>query len=174
MNTDPPMDADPPMNTDPPRDTDPPMNTDPDQPSDGWEDVEAALQEAMAPPPSGRGRPAKRVRVVLAERRSSRRVVRTLAEVEEQTGVGEVLVRQLVRAQLTLAMRLMALTVVVLASIPVAFLLAPSLGTVSIFGLRLPWLLLGLAVYPFLIAVAWSYNRSADRNEQEFTEMVEN
>lgn len=153
--------------------TDPPMNTDPDQPSDGWEDVEAALQEAMAPAPSGRGK-GKRERVVLAERRSSRRVVRTLAEVEEQTGVGEVLVRQLVRAQLTLAMRLMALTVVVLASIPLAFLLAPSLGTVSILGLRLPWLLLGLAVYPFLITVAWSYNRSADRNEQEFTEMVEN
>lgn len=150
------------------------MSGDSDKPGDGWEGVEAALQQAMAPVPTGRGRSGKRERVVLAERRSSRRVVRTLAEVEEQTGVGEVLVRQLVRAQLTLAMRLMALTVVVLVSIPVAFLLVPSLGTVSVFGFRLPWLVLGLAVYPFFIAVAWSYNRSADRNEQEFTEMVEN
>ncbi|MGH4014800.1 MAG: hypothetical protein ACRDSL_12925 [Pseudonocardiaceae bacterium] len=150
------------------------MSSEQGTPSDGWQEVDAALQEAMAPPPSGRGKLSKRERVVLAERRSSRRVVRTLAEVEEQTGVGEVLVRQLVRAQLTLAIRLMVLTVVVLGSIPLAFVIAPSLGTVNVFGLRLPWLLLGLAVYPFFIAVAWSYNRSADRNEQEFTEMVEN
>lgn len=148
------------------------MSSDPDQPGDGWEGVEAALQEAIAP--AARAKPSKRERVVLAERRSSRRVVRTLAEVEEQTGVGEVLVRQLVRAQLTLAIRLMVLTVLVLVSIPLTFLLVPSLGTLSVFGFRLPWLLLGLAVYPFFITVAWSYNRSADRNEQEFTEMVEN
>lgn len=149
------------------------MNGELDQ-GDGWREVEAALQQAIAPPVSGRGRPGKRERVVLAERRSSRRVVRTLADVEEQTGVGEVLVRQLVRAQFTLAMRLMALTGAVLGSIPLVFLLVPSLGTVGVLGLRLPWLLLGFAVYPFFIVVAWSYNRRADRNEQEFTEMVEN
>jgi hypothetical protein len=52
--------------------------------------------------------------------------------------------------------------------------LMPSLGTVTVLGLRLPWLLLGFAVYPFFVAVAWSYNRSADRNEQDFADMVEN
>ena len=26
----------------------------------------------------------------------------------------------------------------------------------------------------FFVAVAWSYNRSADRNEQDFADMVEN
>lgn len=132
----------------------------------------AALQ-AAGPDPYGRGKPGKRVRIVLAERRSSRRVVRTLAEVEEQTGVGEVLVRQLVRAQLTLALRLGLLTAGVLGTIPLAFAVAPSLGTIDIVGLRLSWLLLGFAIYPFLLAVGWSYNRSAERNEQEFTRMVE-
>lgn len=141
---------------------------------DQWHEVEAALQQAMEPQPTGKGKPPRRERVVLAERRSSRRVVRTFAEVEEQTEVGEVLVRQLMRAQLVLAIRLMVLIAVVLGSIPVIFLLAPSLGTISIFGFRFPWLFLGVGVYPFFIAVAWSYNRSADRNEQEFTEMVEN
>ncbi|MFN2496750.1 MAG: hypothetical protein ABR608_12705 [Pseudonocardiaceae bacterium] len=141
---------------------------------DQWQEVEAALQQAMGPPTAGKPKAAKRERVVLAERRSSRRVVRTLADVEEQTGVGELLVRQLMRTQLNLAIRLMLLTAVVLGAILAAFLLVPSLGTVSIGGLRLPWLLLGLAVHPFFIAVAWSYNRRADRNEQEFTEMVEN
>lgn len=130
----------------------------------------SALQSPGQP---GRGKPGKRVRIVLAERRRTRRVVRTLAEVEEQTGVGEVLSRQLVRAQLILALRLGLLTIAVLGGIPLAFALMPSLGTVSIIGLRLPWLLLGFAVYPFLIAVAWACNRSAERNERDFTEMVE-
>jgi hypothetical protein len=124
-------------------------------------------------PQPQRTKPGKRERIVLAERRRTRRVVRTLAEVEEQTGVGEVLVRQLIHAQLMLAMRLGLLTVAVLGAIPLAFALLPSLGTVSIGGLRLPWLLLGLLVYPFLLGVGWCYNRTADRNEQDFTELVE-
>lgn len=127
---------------------------------------------AAVPPPQ-RVNPGKRERIVLAERRRTRRVVRTLAEVEEQTGVGEVLVRQLIRTQLVLAMRLGLLTVAVLGAIPLTFALLPWLGTISIGGLRLPWLLLGLGVYPFLLAVGWFYNRSAERYDQDFTELVE-
>jgi hypothetical protein len=116
----------------------------------------------------------KREQIVLAKRRSGRRVVRTLAEVEDLTSVGKVLLRRLMWIQLMLSLRLMLLIVVVLVSIPLAFLLVPSLGTTNILGLRLPWLLLGLAVYPFFVAVAWFYNRSADRAEQGFAEWVEN
>jgi len=137
---------------------------------DPWASAQAAAQAAMTPQ-SGRG---KRVRVVLAERRHTRRVVRTLADVEEQTAQGEELMRRLMRDQLSLAIRLGGLTVVVLGSLPLAFALVPSLGGVDVLGLRLPWLLLGVAVYPFLLAVAWSYNRNAERYEQEFAEMAEN
>lgn len=145
---------------------------------DPWAALEQAARGAPAHPSPGyplvgTGKPAKRERVVLAKRRSSRRVVRTLADLEDQTSVGEVLVRQLVRVQLVLSIRLMLLTVIVLVGIPLLFLLVPSLSTVTILNLRLPWLLLGLVIYPFFIAVAWSYNRSADRNEQDFAEMVE-
>lgn len=135
---------------------------------------EKAAQEGTVHPLPGRVKAGKRERIVLAKRRSSRRVVRTLAELEDQTSVGEVLVRQLVGVQLMLSIRLMALTVVVLGAIPVGFLLVPSLGRTTVLGLRLPWLLLGLAIYPFFVAVAWSYNRGAERNEQDFAEMVEN
>jgi hypothetical protein len=153
------------------------------QDHDPWAALDAAAQ-AAAPPPAetengvypitGRAKASKRVRVVLATRRNNRRVVRTLAELEDQTSVGEELLRQLLRAQLTLSIRLMVLTVLVLVGIPLAFVRAPSLGTLTFLGLRLPWLLLGFAVYPFFVAVAWSYNRSADRNEQDFAEMAEN
>ena len=143
---------------------------------DPWAALEEAIQGSSSEPapPNGKARLGKRERIVLAKRRSNRRVVRTLAELEDQTGVGEVLVRQLVGVQLMLAIRLMLLTVVVLGSLPLVFLLAPSLGAISVLGLRLPWLLLGLAVYPFFVAVAWCYNRSANRNEQDFADHVEN
>lgn len=141
--------------------------------------VRAAVQETAREENAGhalaaRAKPGKRERIVLAKRRSSRRVVRTLAELEDQTSVGEALVRQLMWVQLILSIRLILLTVVVLVSIPLTFLLAPSLGTTNILGLRLPWLLLGFVVYPFFVAVAWSYNRNADRTEQAFVEWVEN
>jgi Flp pilus assembly protein TadB len=154
---------------------------------DSWADLEPAIQEAVAQAfrdtvreenagrlhASAAERGNKRERVVLAKRRNSRPVVRTLTELEDQTSVGEALASQLVRLQLMLSLRQMLLTVVVLVSIPLVFLWVPSLGRATILGFRLPWLLLGLAVYPFFVAVAWSYNRSADRNEQDFADWVE-
>ena len=159
----------------------PPPNPDgnpdgPDPHGDPWAALEQAAQGSLygSAGPAGKAKLGKRERVVLAKRRNSRRVVRTLAELEDQTGVGEVLVNQLVRVQLILAIRLMALTVLVVGSIPVILWLAPSLGEISVLGVPLPWLLLGLAVYPVFLAVAWAYNRRVDRNEQDFAEMVEN
>ena len=125
-----------------------------------------AEPERPAPPP-------KRVRVVLAERRRARRVVRTLAEVEEQTGVGEMLVRDLIRAQLTVSLWLAVFVAVTVGAIPVLFYFARDLSDASLFGIQLPWLVLGLAIYPFLIGVGWVSVRLANRNEQHFMNLVE-
>jgi hypothetical protein len=155
---------------------------------DSGESLEPAVQEAVAQArretvreeDAGRlwaseaQRGDKRERIVLAKQRNSRPVVRTLTELKDQTSVGKALASELVWLQLMLSLRQMLLTVVVLVSIPLVFLWVPSLGRTTILGLRLPWLLLGLAVYPFFVAVAWSYNRSADRNEQDFADWVEN
>jgi len=53
----------------------------------------------------------ERVRVVLAQRRGAR-IVRTRVEVQEQTAVGDAMIRGLVRTQLVLAIRLALLVVV--------------------------------------------------------------
>jgi hypothetical protein len=37
----------------------------------------------------------------------------------------------------------------------------------------LPWLLLGLAAYPFLFTVGFAYVRLAERTEADFTDLVE-
>jgi len=39
--------------------------------------------------------------------------------------------------------------------------------------LRVPWLLLGVLMYPFLVGVAWRYTRVADRVEQNFADHVQ-
>jgi hypothetical protein len=124
-------------------------------------------------PPERPGPPPKRVRVVLAERKRARRVVRTLAEVEEQTGVGEMLVRQLVRSQLSVSLVLALFVAATVGALPLAFYYIEDLRTTNLLGVRLPWLVLGVAVYPFLLTVGWLYVKFAERNEQTFVNMVE-
>jgi hypothetical protein len=42
-----------------------------------------------------------------------------------------------------------------------------------VLGVRLPWIMLGVLVYPFLFLVAWRYSRLADRVEQNFADHVQ-
>ena len=123
--------------------------------------------------PERPGPAPKRVRVVLAERKRARRVVRTLAEVEEQTGVGEMLVRQLIRAQLSVSLWLALFVAATVGALPAVFYYVEGLGQFGILGVRLPWLVLGLLVYPFLLGVGWIYVRLAERTEQGFINVVE-
>jgi hypothetical protein len=115
----------------------------------------------------------ERVRVVLAEVTRRPGQDRTRAELAEQTRVGEALVRGLVRAQLALALRLAVVVAVGLGALPLLFAAAPDTASAKPFGIHLPWLLLGAAAYPFLLVVGWAYVRLAERNEQDFTALVE-
>lgn len=118
-------------------------------------------------------RKPRRKRVVLNDSRNPVTVVKVITELEEQTSVGEVLVRNLVRAQLRLALGLALLTAVIFGSLPLAFYLAPGFGTAAVFGVRLPWLLLGVLPFPVLFAIGLWYNRQAERHEKDFVNMVE-
>ncbi|SHE66242.1 DUF485 domain-containing protein [Streptoalloteichus hindustanus] len=115
----------------------------------------------------------RRVRVVLADR-APLRVVRPPAPVEEQATVGEKLVRELVRSQLRMALRLAGLTVVLLAGLPAFFLFAPEVSNRAVLGVPLPWLILGVLAYPVLVGVGHVHNRLAERNERDFVTMLDN
>ncbi|MFC4018603.1 hypothetical protein ACFOW4_11715 [Micromonospora sp. GCM10011542] len=134
---------------------------------------ERPLRAAPIPGPRP-AKPSGRTRVVLAEvsRRDSR-AERTRTELTQQTQVGEALVRGLVRAQLALAVRLSLVVAIGLGGLPWLFAIAPSLGRTTVAGVNLPWLLLGVVSFPFLIAVGWAYVRLAERNEQDFTDLVQ-
>ncbi|MEJ2870335.1 hypothetical protein WCD74_21375 [Actinomycetospora sp. OC33-EN08] len=133
----------------------------------GWQSADSAADhDPAAPPPT-------RQRIVLAERRSPTRAVGTVAEIEQQTATGELLLSNLMRSQLMLAVRLAVVGVIVLGVLPIVFLTMPAVGATELFGVSLPWILLGVLAFPFLIVLGWLYTRTAERNELDFADDVE-
>jgi hypothetical protein len=115
----------------------------------------------------------QRTRVVLGEAAARRRPAdRAHADLAEQTAVGEALVKGLVRAQLALALRLSLVVVTGLGALPLLFAVAPRVGAVKVLGVNLPWVLLGVLSFPFLVGVGWAYVRWAERNEQDFIAVI--
>jgi nucleoside permease NupC len=113
-----------------------------------------------------------RERIVLAHRRGAR-IVRTRIEVQEQTQVGDALVRGLVRAQLGLALRLAAVVVATVIAIPLLNAAFPGLAAITVLGVRLNWLVLGALLYPLLYGVGRVYVRLAEQGERDFMRVVD-
>ncbi len=116
----------------------------------------------------------QRVRVTSPRTGAARRRRTTItSEIDAQTQVGEVYMRSLLRTQLRLAMGVLAVVGLLLGGLPLLFAVVPSLREVTVLGLPLPWLLLGVLVHPVLLAAAWVYCRQAERIERDFAELVE-
>ncbi|MED5816157.1 hypothetical protein VST63_27680 [Mycolicibacterium sp. 050232] len=127
----------------------------------------------MSERPGPSGRPAAaRERVVLAHRRGAR-MVRTRVEVQEQTQVGDALVRGLVRTQLGLALRLALVVVSVVVALVLLNAALPDLAALTVFGIRLNWLILAGLLYPLLYGVGRLYVRLAEQGERDFVRVVD-
>ncbi len=122
-------------------------------------------------PESRTRREARRVRVSAPPRPSSGPVV-AVRELAESTPVGEFYLRSLMRSQLNLALAILTVFVVFLAGIPLLFALVPSFAKVKLLTVPIIWLILGVSVPPFLLALGGIYNRLAERNEAEFVDLV--
>jgi hypothetical protein len=129
--------------------------------------------EPTASGPS-RGEPTRRVRVVHprtdAPRRATPRPV--IREIDEQTQLGEVYMRALIRSQLRLAVLVCAALAALLGGTALVLADQPALGRYSVLGIPLPWLLLGVLAYPPLILLAAFTMRHAERNESDFAALV--
>jgi hypothetical protein len=122
-----------------------------------------------AGPPEGG--PPQRVRVT-GPRTGRPRRTSVASEIDAQTAVGEIYMRSLMRTQLRLALGVVAVLALTVGALPVLFQVFPGMRTARLAGIPLPWLLLGLVVYPFLVLLAWVYVRRAERNEQSFNDLV--
>jgi hypothetical protein len=116
---------------------------------------------------------SRRVRVVLAERKGVARPVRTVVDIQEGTGVGELLRSNLIGSQLAVALRFAVAAGITLGVLPLLFAMFPEIGRIEVFGIRLPWLLLGVLVYPFLFGIGLWHTRTAERVEQNFADHVQ-
>lgn len=120
-------------------------------------------------------REAPRRVVVTGPRRDvrRRRVRSAVDDIDQQSGVGEVYLHALMRTQLLLGLSTVALVVVPLAALPLLFGLVPDLAGLRVGPLPLWWLLLGFLVYPAILVAGWRHVRAAERNEDQFTDLVE-
>lgn len=118
--------------------------------------------------------PPPRVRVTGPPRRRAN-VVRPAGtrEIDAGTELGAVYMRSLLREQLRLALRVLALLLATVGGLPLLFHLAPGLADTRVLGVPLPWLLLGVLVYPWLVVLGWGYVRRAEANERDFADLVE-
>jgi hypothetical protein len=117
---------------------------------------------------------SRRVRVTSPRTSAARRPIIPTGtrEIDEQTRLGEVYMHSLIQSQLRLTLAVIGGVLLVLGSIPLLFWLVPPTRTFSILGLPLPWVILGIVVYPVVYVAARIYVRNAERIETEFTEFV--
>ena len=119
------------------------------------------------------GRPA-RVRVTGPPRRRTSGVRPTASrEIDADTELGAVYMSSLLGEQLRLAAGVLVALGLTVGVLPLVFHLFPHLSEVRVAGMPVPWLLLGVLVYPWLLALGWIYVRRAEANERDFIDLVD-
>lgn len=125
------------------------------------------------PPATPAHDPPQRVRVTGSRRPARAPERRPLqAELSEQTELGEVYLRGLMRAQFRLAATIITAGIVMLGGLPLLFWLVPGSRSLRLFDLPLPWIVIGAIIYPVTVLVAASYVRRATKIESDFTDVV--
>ncbi|MGW2564595.1 hypothetical protein ACWCXB_36475 [Streptomyces sp. NPDC001514] len=95
------------------------------------------------------------------------------SEISEQTPLGTVYVRSLMRSQLRAGLYALGVLVLLVGTLPLLFAFpAAVLGSFSS-PEPFVWAMLGVVVYPVMWLVARWYVRRAERNERDFTGLVE-
>jgi hypothetical protein len=118
---------------------------------------------------------ANRVRITHPRTEAARRVPArpVIHEIDEQTQLGEVYMTSLVRSQRRLALLICSLTALLLGGTALVGALVPGFSRLRLFGISVPWLALGVLIYPLMIGLGAYAVRHAERNERDFTELVE-
>jgi hypothetical protein len=93
-------------------------------------------------------------------------------EAAQDSDVGQVFVRSLIRSQLRLALVVAGGFLVILAAFPLILAAVPGLAETRLAGIPFGWLLLGVGIYPVIGLSAWLFVRSAARNEARYRDLA--
>ena len=126
----------------------------------------------MSPPPPTSPRPPQAARS-LAWGPGEVPLGHSRAVAEPDHGYRQILVRSLIRAQLGLSLVCLAFALAVTASFPILCAVRPSLITVTVFGLPLALIVLGVGVFPAILLIGSFYTRQAARLERQFVQLVD-
>ena len=118
--------------------------------------------------------PQKRIRVTAPRMDGPRRgpVRPVTTDIDEQTRLGELYMATLIRAQWRLSVSVLATATMMIGALPLLFLLLPGTRTLSVGPVPLPWLILGVLIYPAVWLAGRYYVRQSEQIEREFTELV--
>lgn len=111
-------------------------------------------------------------RVRVTAPRSAARPARENREAAQETEVGQVFVRSLIRSQLRLALVVAGGFLLILGAFPLLLAIVPGLSQTRIAGIPFDWLLLGVGIYPLIGLCAWFYVRTASRNEARYRDLA--
>ena len=93
-------------------------------------------------------------------------------ELAERTAHGDVYLRRLMRAQLTLSFLGLAAFGGLVGSLPLLFVLLPGLQDIDMFGVPLPVVVLAVPLFPLITVIGLLYQRRADEIDDAFREAV--
>ena len=93
-------------------------------------------------------------------------------DIDEQTRLGELYMTTLIRAQWRLSMSVLAAASMMIGGLPLLFLFVPTTRTLDLGPVPLPWLILGVLIYPAVWLAGRYYVRQSEQIEREFTELV--
>jgi hypothetical protein len=127
----------------------------------------------MPASPSQTPGPQKRVRVTSPRMGPPRRApARLTTEIDEQTRLGELYMRTLIRAQWRLSVSVLLSATMMIGGLPLLFFFVPATRTLDVGPVPLPWLILGVLIYPAIWLAGHYYVRQSEQIEREFTELV--
>ena len=116
--------------------------------------------------------PPERVRVTGPPRRPGTTRRPGAGDIDAGTRIGAILMGSLIGEQRRLAFGTLTVLTVTVGSLPLVFHLFPHLAELRLLGLPVPWLLLGVMVYPLLLLMGWIHVHQAEANERDFAELV--
>jgi len=93
-------------------------------------------------------------------------------EIDELTALGELYLESLLRSQRRTAFGVCAATIGLLLGLALAVAGFAGWRAVSVFGVQLPWILVGCAIYPALGGIGYLGVRLLERNERAFAELM--
>jgi hypothetical protein len=93
-------------------------------------------------------------------------------EIDELTVLGELYLASLMRSQRRTAFGICLGAIALLFSVALATAELPGWQQTTVVGIRLPWVLVGFAIYPVLMGCGVLAVRAAERNEREFAALM--